>query len=310
VVIFLGGNDLKNDYTEIFNDTLPDSFYTGIVDRIFELRTWLAALDPDVKTVVCTVPDVGVAPSVSQTYNDPALRAAARARIAAMNADLASRAAAIANVEVADIHALTLRIEDETPLKINGTPFTAEGAPENPPDRLFCRDDFHPSTSAQALIANEILRALNRLLGTGAAPLANREILGDVLGLDADQPYLDWIAAQGVEENHRAPSDNPDGDAFDNLAEFAFGLRAGTPDPGLPAEFTASPAPPRLGIIWRPNPEADGYLAIGAERSVDLLDWTPLSPDAIVPLGDGRYRASVSALAPRAFLRATVKPAP
>jgi len=306
VVIFLGGNDLKNDYTELFNDTLPDSFYTGIVDRIFELHDWLTKLDPDVKTVVCTVPDVGVTPSVYQTYHDPVKRAGARARIAAMNADLKSRAAALPGVKVADVHALTLRIEDEIPFKINGTPFTTKGAPENPPDRLFCRDDFHPSTSAQAIIADEILRALNRLLGTDVAPLANREILGDVLGLDPDQPYLDWIDAQNVGGAENAPHDNPDGDAFDNLAEFAFGLRAALPDPGLPAEFAAS----RLGILWHPNPDAEGYLDIAAEQSPDLVDWTPLPPDAITPVGDGGYRASIPAGLPRAFLRATVKPTP
>ncbi len=310
VVIFLGGNDLKNDYTELFNDTLPASFYTGIVDRIFELHAWLVILDPDVKTVICTVPDVGVVPSVFQTYNDTVKRAGARARIAAMNADLKSRAAAVPGVEVADIHALTLRIEDEIPIKINGTPFTIEGDPENPPDRLFCRDDFHPSTSAQALIANRILLALNRLLGTDVAPLSNREILGNVLGLDPDQPYLDWIATQNVAELENAMHDNPDADAFDNLAEFAFGLRAGTPDPGLPGGLSTPPEGLRLGITWRPDPDADGYLAIGAEQSADLLDWTPLAPADIVPLGDGRHRASVPALAPRTFLRATVRLAP
>ena len=56
-------------------------------------------------------------------------------------------------------------------------------------------------------------------------------------------------------------SENPDGDPFDNLAEFTFGLSAGTPDPGLGRDWSG-PGGGRLGILWSLNPAAEGYVEI------------------------------------------------
>lgn len=303
VVIFLGANDLKQDYTHVYNDTAPASFYQGIVDRILAIRSWLVKRRSGLKVILCTVPDVGVTPHVLENYHDPVRRAGARARIAAMNELLRAAAAALPNVAVAAIDAVTLRVEDEVPLLVNGTPFVCAADPENPPDHLFCRDGFHPATFAQALIANQIVVAANGLLGSAVAPLANRELLEHV-GLDPDRPFHQWVAGQDVAA--AGMHDNPDGDAFDNLAEFALGGGAGEFDPPL-APLWLDSGGPQLGLEWRPNPAAQGYLEVGAEWSTDLMAWQPA---AAGDLGGGTWRATIPATAPAGFLRLRVQLAP
>ena len=303
VVVFLGANDLKQDYTHVYNDTAPASFYQGIVDRILAIRSWLVARRSGLKVILCTVPDVGVTPHVLENYHDPVRRAGARARIAAMNELLRTAAATLPNVAVADIDVVTLRVEDEVPLLVNGTPFVNAADPENPPDHLFCRDGFHPATLAQALIANQIVAAANGLLGSAVAPLANRELLEHV-GLNPDRPFLDWVAGQGVAA--AGMHDNPDGDAFDNLAEFALGGEAAEFNPPL-APLWLDSGGPRLGLEWRPNPAAQGYLDVGAESSTDLMAWQPA---AAADLGGGTWRATIPATAPTGFLRLRVQLAP
>ena len=310
VVIMLGGNDLKAQYDRIFNGTEPANFFTLTVTRLMNIANFIANRPLAPPVILCTIPDVGVTPSVAQTYSPTdyqELRLAARAKIQAMNDDLKARAAT-AGYAVADVHALTIRMEDEVPLRANGQTFLAAANPENLPHYLFCKDGFHPATVAQSLIANEVIGALNQALGTSIAPLANREVMRLIPGLDPDQPFLDWIAGQGVAE--RGLHDNPEGDAFDNLAEFAFGLHAGSFDPGLGHDWSGLPGERRFGLSWTLNPAADGYLEVVAERSADLGEWTPLAPGEITDLGGGMWRASIGDGDPAAFLRARVELAP
>jgi len=306
VVIMLGWEDLRADYIWIHDDTAPAWIYDGIVDRLMWLGDYFDGFTGTIPVVMCTVPDIGVTPMMRASYPDPAKRAGARARIQAMNDDLRTRALA-AGYGIADVHAITLRIEDDDPFLINGQELIADGHPENPPEYLFCRDDLHPATVIQALIANEVIGAINGLLGSSVEPFTNREILERVPGLDPDGPFLDWIAGHDVSD--RGLHDNPDGDPFDNLAEFAFGLDPVVPDPGLAHDWSG-PGGGRLGILWALAPEASGYLEVGAEQSADLEFWTPLAPGSIEDLGGGHWRASIDTSDPAGFLRATVFPAP
>ena len=81
--------------------------------------------------------------------------------------------------------------------------------------------------------------------------LPNREILSDVLGLDPDQPFLDWKSAHGVTGTAAA---DPDHDGVPLLVEFACGLDPAEPGP---PPWTVSPrtATTHNGT---PRPEAGG----------------------------------------------------
>ena len=301
VLIMLGGNDLKGDYTEIYAGTAPQSFFDDLVARFAYIHDWIRSKHPGIPIILATTPDVGATPTISNspTYSNPTLAAAARARIASFNADLASMVASRAST-IARVDRLTDRLFDEVPFHFNGTVLTIEGDPENPSDHLFCRDDFHPSTAGQALILNEILAALNTATGSNIPLFSERTILQSFLVLNPDQPYLDWIAgfplaADGVDED-------PDGDRLPNLIELALG----TP-PHLHSSPLSGTWSPGNALTWSPDPTAARYLTLGAEESSTLNQWTPVPKARLTSNPDGTLSAS-PAVAPDSFLRLRATP--
>lgn len=266
VVILLGANDLKQEYNDLFNDTEAANFSKGVRNRIAAIHDWVRIYRPNVPVVVCTLPDVGATPQISGTYNDPVKQASTRAKIAALNQSLITWAAGKARPPaIARIDRLTDRIFDQQPFHLNGTVFTLPGDPENPPTRVFCRDGFHAATMAQALIANEILRALEAATGRDLTPFSNREILRNLLGLDPDQPYLDWIAAAGL--GGSGMDEDPDLDGFPNLAEYLLDSPPGSFSPPLAGSFA-----PGKWLAWQPSINALRFGTLTAEESANLTE--------------------------------------
>ncbi|MEM9236862.1 MAG: SGNH/GDSL hydrolase family protein [Verrucomicrobiota bacterium] len=269
-VIFLGGNDLKNDYDDILENTEPPvgprDFYEAIVHRISLIHTWIRIEDPSMPIVLCTVPDVGATPEIEGTFGAHPNFDGARAKIAQLNDDIAALAAGLSNTTVARIDQLTDRVFDDDPFHLNGTLFTIEGDPENPPDHVFSKDDFHPATPAQALIANEIMAAINELTGSSLTPFSDREILDDLLGLDPDQPYLDWIGGFSVAD--ASMSGDSDLDRLPNLIEMALGTPPDQFSSPLSGNFD-----PSSGLSWTPDPIAARYVDLFAQESGNLAQW-------------------------------------
>jgi hypothetical protein len=109
---------------------------------------------------------------------EPAEAALVQARIAAINAHLASLATA-PGVTLVDAHA-TFAALVRGELLIAGRPlgktFGAGG--------LFSLDGIHPSHTGHALIANLFIGAMNEALGLGIPPI-------DLAAVQAADPYLD-----------------------------------------------------------------------------------------------------------------------
>ncbi len=295
VIIFLGGNDLKQDYGGIYNDAKAQSFYDNITSRLGQIHAFVRSRHPSLPIVICTIPNVGATPDIQLKYTDPIKIAGARARIVALNQSIISLTASKTLTGVARIDHLTDRIYDEIPFQLNGTVFTLSGDPENPPNHLFCRDNFHPATAAQAFIANEIIAAINPLVGTSIPPFSYREILQTLLGLNPDQPYLDWLALHPLVES--AMNSDPDHDGFPNLVEMALST---APDQfSSPLTGTWSP---NSSITWTPDPVAARYINLYPEESCNLVDWHPVpesrlssssaTPNPTWPTSFMRLRAS------------------
>jgi hypothetical protein len=282
----------------------PANWFDLRVGRILEIRNFIDGREGAVPVVLATIPDPGLTPAYGAMFPDAAMRAAASAKIAAMNAELITLAGQAGN-PVADIHAAMLPLAVPGPVEINRIEFLAAADPENPSDHLYCRDGIHPARVASGLIAAEVVEALNELRGVDIEPVTNREVLEAAPGIEPDQPFLEWIATQGVGDQDGL-HDNPDGDWFDNLAEFTFDLHAATWDPGLAGEWTGTD-PDRYSLLWRLAADAEGYVVVVPERSSDLADWTPLDDDEVSYLGSGRWRGSIDSGVPAAFLRASIE---
>ena len=210
-----------------------------------------------------------------------------------MNAAIVSMATA-RGATVARVDQLTDLVFDQIPLHLNGTVFTLIPDPENPPHAAFCKDGFHPSTMPQALIADILIDAINRATGRTIPRLYNRGILGPLLGLDPDQPYLDWAGNVG------GFGADPDGDGLPNLTEFLMGSApdvAGTPylfGPGGTMDFPVSN-------------EALRFASLTVEESVTLGSWSPVPPERITVLPDSSWSVRPSGAA-RTFYRLAVTP--
>lgn len=302
VVIFLGGNDLKNDYNDIYSGTEPVNFYTGIHNRLLFVYNYVRAhpIGAGIPIVVCTIPDVSATPNIYQVYNDPTLAANARTKIAALNQDIIDTFSPLANTAVARVDHITDLVFDLDPFHLNGTLFTIEGDPENPPDHLFARDSFHPATAAQALIANELIAAINSLGLGPVTPFSHREILDNLLGLDPDQPFLDWIAASTVPGT--GMDDDPDLDGLPSVVEMGLGTPPGAFSTPIIGNW-------RDGLSWTPDPVALRYLDLFAEESGDLFSWSAV-PAGRIAESSGTLTATPPPGEARSFVRLHAEPRP
>lgn len=278
-IIFLGGNDLNSAYDSIYQDATPPASLTGLVGHISAVHSFIRSKAPSrLPIIIATVPDVGATPDVAMDHSDPFLAARARQRIAAVNAQLIALVQTLPDTYIARVDRVTDRVFDEVPFQINGTRFEYDPDPENPPLRLFCKDGFHPSTVGQALIANEILKAVNSFAATPIPLFSNREILDGILGQNPDQPLLDYLAGAG-----------DDGDALPPVLEFLLNA-----DPLRPsAPFTFSPDG---SASYRPSPAALQYADLRVLQSQTLTDdWAAVPAANIQTLPDGTVKIIPSA---------------
>ena len=299
VVIMLGSNDLKQEYNDIFNNSEAPNFFNAIINRLNSIHDWVRAnrgLHPPA-IVVCTVPDVGATPQISNTYNVPAQQATTRAKIAAFNQNIIAWAASKpVPPTIARLDRLTDRVFDQVPFHINGTLFTLSGSQENPPTQVFCKDGFHASTVAQAYIANEVIGALNTAMGTSIPKFSDEEILRNLLGLNPDQPYLDWIAAAGLQGS--GMDADPDRDRLPNLVEYLLGTAPGSFSSPLAGNFA-----PGKSLSWMPSTVGLRFADLIPEESGDLQNWTPVPAGRTTVAADGRVSVVPAAGVTKSFVR-------
>lgn len=289
VLIFIGGNDLAL--------TNSDEQHDEIRVNIGRIHDYVRANAPsNLPIIIGTVPDIGATPA--ERLSDPTAAAAARQRVATLNSNIREFGSR-PDTYIASIDALTDRLFDQTPFHLNGTEFTyfdPVTGRENPPLHLFCKDGFHPGTAAQALIANEILKAINQFTLTSIPLLSNREILSNLLAQNPDQPYLDYAGSAG------AMLENPDGDGLPNLVEFLLATNPNQPNPGFSFRTGGE-------ATFTPSPSALRFADLTVLQSETLSDdWIPVSESSIQLQMDGSMKIIPSSAKLFYRFQATPKP--
>lgn len=302
--ILLGANDFNNAYGTIANGGSPSSLIAQVVADIQWIINRVQSAKSSLPIVLVSVPDVGATPDVRAAFPDPVKRARVTTAIETVNSNLQVIAAA-EGIAYADIYSLTRDIGLGQILYFGAVDLINAGDPDNNPRYLFCRDGFHPNTSAQTKIANIIIGALNSRYGFGVPFIRNSEALA-LLDIDPDQPYFDWLAAFGVSKTGMLA--DPDADGSKNLIEYA--LLGGDPArPGgnapLVAARTTAQGGSQLSLTYYPDVAHARHVRITAESSRDLIAWdtaVDLSPNA-----DGSWTASVNADPAPVFLRLRIE---
>lgn len=303
VVIFLGGNDLKNNYSPYYDGADPQPFIASLVSNLQVIVDYVRDLNADVPIVLAGMPDVSITPTVKTDKPDPEKRK----RNTALTEETNRRLRLLAQEEqigFADIGALTAQLDGPERFVIAGIRFF-KGTDPNPignaPEYIFSPDGFHPNTVAQLLFANAIVEAFNETypdLPT-IEPFATEELLG-LLGFDPDMPFQDWLAAYGIDPS--APIDL-DGDQWPLDAEFILGMDPRRADPERAPVFQTSPD--QLRVHFSTRIQNSGHGEVIPQQSLDLSGWDPLPVEQVTKEGPTTTAHLPVASAPnaRGFIR-------
>lgn len=298
VVIFLGGNDVDKEYDRLYAGEETDDITNAIYGNLVEILHWVKSRNPSLDIVLVNVPHVGATPKVKKEHGtNPENVANVTAALSDLNKRL-EQFAREENIGYADIFTITTDLLEEKPFCISGVPFIDESHSNAAKFYLWLggalADEFHPNTNAQAVVANTIVSAFNRHFEAGITPLGGTEILGELLDIEPDRSFEEWIACYELGDQAGAGADG-DHDGWDNFMEFVFDM-----DP------TKRDAPPLTvtgpyQVTFRPRLRQSEHFSWTVETSTGLEDWTPTPASALAEAPFGAYQWSAPDPAPAEF---------
>lgn len=301
VVIFVGGNDIREIYSTVYGGGSAGTFVADFMADMTDILDVVQGWNATIPIVLVNVPHVGITPRVREDNGQPPDPTGV-GHVAAVLSDLNSQLRALAEargIGYADIYTPTVHMAlgDAYDLVIHGIVFGNTFNNGGGLNRVWLNNDFadfnlsnrfHPNTSGQAVIANEIIHAFNRRYGDGIAPLTATEMLEGLLEKNSTQVDMDfatWHAKYYLPGTPPIEGIHEDID-FDGLpagVEFSLGLHprlrdadrvllgksGGSLELAYPlrltssAEFTLTPvsAPAPGGPytpLPAPSPDADG----------------------------------------------------
>lgn len=301
VVIWLGGNDFRANFGPLYDGRSSSSFVNGLIDDLSKVIDFVKKQRDGVQIVVCAVPDLGATPTKKAAHPDPAKRARVTAVTEMVNQRLA-KLAADKKVVVADTYAETAALIRDEPLFFGGVRIVNEKHPDNHPRYAFARDGLHPNTALQIVNVREIIRAFNRGYNAGIPNITDIEAL-QLLGVDPDQPFFDWLARIGI--TNKSFSADTDNDGLSQLAEFAFGLNPNAADANLlPVRILGGAGP--VSVVFRPRADRAKYVTIRVQYSADGNVWQALPAARLVANADGSYKAFIPPISASVHVRLRV----
>lgn len=292
VVIWLGGNDFRAKYGFLYDGGSSMAFVDGLIDDLGTIIDFVRKQNAGVQIVIGEVPDLGATPAKKAAHPDPAKRARVTAVTVEVNRRLAELAAE-KNVVVADTYSATAALVKDEPLYFGGVRILNDKHADNHPRFAFVRDGLHPNTALQVVNVRAIIRAFNRGYGAGIPTITDIEAL-QLMGIDPDQPFVDWLGRLGLsDKSFEADSEH---DGLSQLAEFAFGLNPTIADADrLPVKL-AGPVPGvsgRLSVRFTPRADRARYVAVRVQYSSDGNAWYSLPDSRLFSNADGSSTAAI-----------------
>jgi len=280
VVVWLGGNEFRGRYGNLYDGADPTEFLQDLHNDLTAVVDFVRAQRSGLPIVLVTIPDLGFAPDKQAAHPDPVGRARVTALTAQANAALQTLAATH-GLAVADVFDWTRRLMAGEIPRFGAVDLRPGSDPDNHPRHQFTRDDLHPNTSLQLVIARIILEASHHTYGIAVPEITDSEAL-TLLGLDPDLPYWEWIAEADVTAD--AMDADPDGDGHRNLVEYALGMDPALPD-AMPVSYRSAPS--SLELYWAVDPAKTLHVRVTAESSVDLRHWGPVPEGSVMEGPDG-----------------------
>lgn len=299
-VIFLGGNDIDRIYNEIYqgrdeNNSGVKAIYSDIEDILLEVKQQNSELE----IVLVNVPHVGATPEVKSAHpTDEVKTQRVSDAIELLNRQL-KKLADEHDAAFADVYTLTEGLIDPAPLCIGGVPFINEGNDDGDPDYVWLGGalaaNFHPNTNGQALVARAIVEAVNEKFGESIAPITDRVILEEVLGISPSMPYDTWAAGFDLPDGQMGEGDDPDLDGVTNLVECALGMHPLRRDSQrLPsAKVSTENGSPMLMMNYLPRADDCPFLQVVPQQSVDLEQWSDIPSNSVTVSSDGTVSVRV-----------------
>jgi lysophospholipase L1-like esterase len=305
LTITIGGNDIKAAYGTIYNGGSPGTLVADFMADMVSILDHVQALNPNIQIVVTNVPHVGITPLVRASWPyDPVKTEYVSAVLRDLNSQLANLAAS-RNLGFADIYTPTLPlINPANKLCVHGLTFLVTGSSAGNLDNTWLNGpiskNFHPNTSAQAVIANEIIHAFNKRYHTGIAQLSATEMLVGLSGktaTDIEIPFATWMTKFGLAG--RPASDDSDGDGISAGVEFALGLNPTRPDADY---LTSGRVGAEFELAYPLRLPSSTHYTLTPESSTSLIaPFASVSPPA--PAVDGLIHARIPISATPGFLR-------
>ncbi len=306
VVLFIGGNDVRDVYGTIYNGGSAGTFVDDFIADANAILDQVRVLNPNIQIVVVAVPHIGITPDIKAYFpTDPVKTPLVTAILNDLNSRLKTSAEEH-SAGFADIFTPTLSLLQPAPYCIHGITFTNAGSATGDLNSVWLNGpisaNFHPNTNAQLVIANTIIAAFNERYQTGIAPLSATEMLGNILGKTAtqiDMPFATWMSGFGIAGSDE--TSDADGDGIAAGVEFALGLNPTLRDAG---QVTSAVVPvsggKALEIVFPKRLPTSARYTLQAMTSPDLTtSFIPVTP---VTGNDGLLRARTPA-GTKGFLR-------
>ena len=283
VVVFLGGNEIRSQYGNLYDGNLaPSDFADNLFNNLEDIVNWvLDRRASGTQVVIANLPHLGACPSKNDAHPYNATKTG---RVTTAITSVNSRLQTLAQTKgigYADIYSTFSGLVNSDHMCIGGVPIWRYPVhSDGNPRYCFLGDGLHPNMPVQAVIAQIMIDAFNTKYNTTIPRLTNTEILTTVLGLTSDLVFTDWLAGYGVAANQRGFADDPDRDGVQNLMEYALDLDPSKPDSRLlpRPETVVTNGITYVGITWTPRLQTCPWGTLYAEQSTNLTNWTRVVP--------------------------------